>query len=80
MKDQNINPVKAALQAIGGTQSELARKLGVTPAVVTNWKVRGYITQKYLKKAVEVTGLPASVLNPYVPTQADFTNSEKGTV
>ena len=62
-----VNPIDVALQTIGGTQAQLAKLIGVTPAVVWNWKRRGYITQKYLKKAVEVTGLPANVLNPYVP-------------
>lgn len=67
MKQPKINPIDAALQATGATQAQLARMIGVTPAVVTNWRKRGYVTQKSLRKAVEVTGLPANVLNPYIP-------------
>lgn len=31
------------------------------------WKKRGYVTQKYLTRAVEITGLPPHLLNPYIP-------------
>lgn len=73
-----INPIDAALQATGGTQAQLARLIGVTPAVITSWRSRGYVTQKYLKKAVEVTGLPANILNPYVPpAPIEIFNSDK---
>ena len=77
MKQPKINPIDAALQAIGGTQSQLARMIGVTPAVVTSWRARGYVTQKHLRKAVEVTGLPAHILNPYIPAPLEVQAASK---
>ena len=63
----SVNCIDVAVQACECTQSELAKKIGVSSGQVSMWKKRGYITQKYLKKASEVTGLPAHLLNPFVP-------------
>lgn len=76
MKKATINPIDAALAATGGTQAQLARAIGVTPAVVTAWKTRGYVTQKHLRKACEVTGLPASILNPFIPAPLEVPQSK----
>ena len=70
------NPIDLALQACGCSQVELAKRLGVSPSLVSIWKMRGYVTQKHLSKAVEVTGLPAYLLNRYVPvTRVEITKA-----
>ena len=46
MKKATINPIDAALAATGGTQAQLARAIGVTPAVVTAWKTRAKAPEK----------------------------------
>ena len=53
MKQPKINPIDAALQAIGRTQSKLARKIGVTPAVVT-----AHILNPYIPAPFEVQAAP----------------------
>lgn len=47
----SVNCIDVAVQACGCTQSELAKKIGVSSGQVSMWKKRGYITQKYLKKS-----------------------------
>lgn len=69
MEKLSINPIDVATRALGCTQSELASLLGVSRGLVSMWKTRGYITQRYLAKACEVTGLPPHLLNPFVPKQ-----------
>jgi transcriptional regulator with XRE-family HTH domain len=62
-----VNPVDLALQKLDCTASDFAKRMGVSPALVSMWKQRGYITQKHLIKACQVTGLDAHLLNPYFP-------------
>ena len=61
------NPIDLSLSTLGCTQAELARKINVSPALIYMWKKRGYVTTKYLKDMVQATGIPAYLLNPYVP-------------
>ena len=61
------NPIDMAMRACGCKQVEFAERMGVSPGLVSMWRKRGYITQKNLAKAVEITGLPPHVLNPFVP-------------
>lgn len=65
-----VNCIDAAVRKCGCTQAELARRLGVSAGLISMWKRRGYVTQKYLRRAAKVTGLPPHVLNPYVPEKA----------
>ena len=67
-----INPIDMATSTLGCTQSEFASMLGVSRGLVSMWKIRGYITQRYLAKACKVTGLPPHMLNPFVPKQRDL--------
>lgn len=64
---KSANPVELAMSTLQCNQSELAQKIGVTPAVVYTWKARGAIPAKSLKKACQVTGLPPHLLNPNIP-------------
>lgn len=67
MTKKNLNPIDLAKTTLGCTQTELAKLLGVSTGLVSMWKIRGYITQRHLAKACEVTGLPPHLLNPFVP-------------
>ena len=68
----SVNCIDVAVQACGCTQSELAKKIGVSSGQVSMWKKRGYITQKYLKKASEVTGLPSPGRSQGMPSEPRF--------
>lgn len=61
------NPVDLMTSVLACSKSELAAQLGVSPALITIWHKRGGVTLRYLRKAVEVTGLPPHMLNPLVP-------------
>lgn len=65
--DTTTNPIVLAITTLGCSQSELAKRIGVSPSLINMWKRRGYVTTKYLKTASKVTGIPAYLLNPYVP-------------
>ena len=71
------NPIDIATKHLGCTQTELAKRIGCSTGLVSMWKVRGYITQKYLEKACSVTGLPPSVLNPYIPSASACSSSQR---
>ena len=68
---RNVNPIDLATQLLGITQDELGKRIGVSKAVISMWRFRGYVTQRYLAKACEVTGLPPHVLNHYVPKYSE---------
>ena len=61
---REMNPVELALQSLGCTQSELARRLGVGRAVVHAWKVREAIPVREVRRVSEVSGVPAHLLCP----------------
>lgn len=67
MTKRDLNPIDLAKRTLGCNQTEFANMMGVSTGLVSMWKVRGYITQRYLAKACEVTGLPPHLLNPFVP-------------
>ena len=62
-----INPITRATEKLGCTQVELAHRMGVSTGLISMWKLRGYITQRHLAKACEVTGLAPHELNPFIP-------------
>lgn len=62
-----VNPIALAMSTLQCNQSELAQKIGVSPATVYTWKARGAVPAPHLKKACEVTGLPPHLLNPNIP-------------
>ena len=64
---KTTNPIDLMTQVLACSQTELAEKMGVSPGLVTMWRKRGHVTLRYLRKAVELTGLPPHVLNPLVP-------------
>lgn len=57
------NSIDIAVQSLGITQAELAKRLGVHRSVVTHWKKRG-IPLKEVKHVSEVCGVPAHILSP----------------
>ena len=59
-----INYIEVATQSLGCTQTALAKQLGVHKAVLTNWKRRGIVPVRRVKKFSEVTGIPCYVLAP----------------
>jgi len=65
---KNVNPVDLILDTLNVSHTEFAKKMGVSSSLVTMWKKRGYITQKYLGKAVEISGIPPYLLNHYIPS------------
>lgn len=60
-----MNAIDLVTKSLGCSQSELARRLGVSTAVVSSWKRRG-ISLAMTKRVAEVSGVPAYVLNPDV--------------
>lgn len=63
-----FSPIELALESLGCSQSELARRIGVNHATVSIWKRRGHIPLAQVKKVAEVSGVPAHVLCPkYFP-------------
>ena len=58
------NPVDLILSSVKCSQSELARAVGVTPAVISMWRKRGNIPTKRVKVVSEVTGIAPFVLCP----------------
>lgn len=64
---QRQNAVDLITFTLGCSQAEFARRMNVGTAQVYAWRRRGYITPKFIKRAVEVSGLPAHLLNPYIP-------------
>ncbi len=60
-----MNAIDLVTKSLGCSQSELARRLGVSTAVVSSWKRRG-ISLAMTKRVAEVSGVPAHVLNPDV--------------
>lgn len=67
MVSTSINPVTRATERLRCTQSEFADRMGVSRGLVSMWKIRGYITQRYLAKACALTGLAPHELNPFIP-------------
>ena len=53
MTKQDLNPIDLAKRTLGCNQTEFANLMGVSTGLVSMWKVRGYITQRYLAKACE---------------------------
>ena len=63
--------MKALTKAIDivGSQAEFARRLGITPQVVHNWKIRGNVPAEYAPIIERVTsgGVSADEIHPDVP-------------
>ena len=49
---------------LAGSQTQLARQIGVTPQAVQQWVERGYVPPRRVPKVTEITGIPACLLNP----------------
>lgn len=55
-----------AVTAIGGSQSELARLLGVRPQAVQQWVKSGRVPPRRARAVAELTGIALHELNPDV--------------
>jgi DNA-binding transcriptional regulator YdaS (Cro superfamily) len=65
--------VQLAVDAVGGNQSELARRLTVTPQAVNHWLRNGKVPPGAALRVHEITGVPLHLLNPSIfraPTPA----------
>ncbi|WP_235907622.1 YdaS family helix-turn-helix protein [Siccirubricoccus phaeus] len=55
--------MEAAIQAAGGA-SALARALGLTPGVVTQWRKAGRVPAERVRAISQATGVPPEALRP----------------
>lgn len=58
----DFNPVAVAVQACGGTQSALAKRLGVSRPLVSQWNSRREFPTNKLPMVAVKTGLPVVAL------------------
>jgi DNA-binding transcriptional regulator YdaS (Cro superfamily) len=58
----DFNPVAVAVQACGGTQSALAKRLGVTRPLISQWNKRKEFPTNKLPTIAVKTGLPIVAL------------------
>lgn len=56
------NIAQEAVDRSGGSQSDLAKKMGVSPQAVQQWVANGFIPPKRCRRVSEVTKLPLSRL------------------
>lgn len=58
--EQRLNRIRQAfkIQDARGSESELARRLGVTPGALSNWKKRDSLPFSVCEKAAHETGQP----------------------
>ncbi len=64
-ENKELTPVDKAAAAVG-SQTELARRLGLSRQSINRWKSRGHgtIPRKYVSAVSEMTGIPRRELMP----------------
>lgn len=66
MTEKQHNPVDLAIAAVG-SQTKLARRVGITSQNVCVWRRRGYIPLERVPTVAKITGIPAHMLRPDKP-------------
>lgn len=61
------NPVDLVIEAIGGRDSDLADRIGVTRAAVSRWRKKRQVPVRRLAAVCAISNIPPHVLCPYVP-------------
>lgn len=64
MTKGTINPVDICDRAIGGTDKDLAKALGVRPAAVCRWRKKSEIPPRRVAEVSKLTGVPKHLLSP----------------
>lgn len=59
-----INPVDILRMAFGGTDSSVAKALGVSRACICRWRKQSTIPVKRIKEISKKTNVPKALLNP----------------
>ena len=72
----DTNPVELALASLDCTQSELARRLGLSRNAVSLWKLRGKVPVEHVLLLSKVSGVPCHILSPkFFPKPVEVTRA-----
>ncbi|AVY95774.1 hypothetical protein DAI18_18280 [Microvirgula aerodenitrificans] len=70
------NIAQEAVDRAGGSQSDLAKKIGVSPQAVQQWVAKGFVPPKRCRRVSEATKLPlARLLAAYEAAEKSITAS-----
>lgn len=55
--NRNRAAIRQVIEACGGTQMDVARRLGVTQAAVSKWLLRGWVSPSRARELEAITGI-----------------------
>lgn len=55
--NRNRAAIRQVIEACGGTQMDVARRLGVTQAAVSKWLLRGWVSPSRARELEALTGI-----------------------